>query len=614
LNLTESDGCSRGKRDTRSGSGSHTSSAHSDPGCPDKKAHKGGTYKVKHKHRTPAEKGTSSAGFSQGDKGFDDDSPRLEGGGGRVDGIDTPAESCDADSTSAVQKADGSSGAGVADGECMEGTGSAPVEGGKSRAAEPRARARAPSTEDPVPPARAEIFSVGRAQRSLSCVSCPVDFLPDAARELPDAAPVVPAAAAAAASLPEQTVKVASADCLGKRANYYVVVSYGGVHKATSRVKSAAPRWDETFVLTGAAPLPSEKVYVQLMRKAFFRPVEVGCAHVEPLQAGFVTRDVTLFKKDATVGHVSITISSAVAPGEDTSSATQQFKGRRGRRATITIMYQGEDNVSGEHIHFENLPNPIRNFHLASELAKLQPNTAVVVTTESNFGKLKLSHIEVEAWSFKLVFQVDIGIYMGMFFALQLPRDFPLCKPMIQNRWTGFYVNYTPEKAPEKLPMRFDRSSDIVLSVNEQDGELMLLFSGKAISRTVNRQREVCGCLRVRKEAVVEALEKSPPDPNAKAPAADSLELLEMCAAITCDVAAVRRLLEAGENVNQTNKYLETPLHKAVQRGHLELVELLVEFGANPLAANQLKVTPLSLVDLTGQTDGCLLALLRRYC
>ncbi|KAH8822334.1 ankyrin repeat-containing domain protein, partial [Flagelloscypha sp. PMI_526] len=55
-------------------------------------------------------------------------------------------------------------------------------------------------------------------------------------------------------------------------------------------------------------------------------------------------------------------------------------------------------------------------------------------------------------------------------------------------------------------------------------------------------------------------------------------------------------LIQRGANVNRLDNWLETPLHDAIAEGHLEVVQLLVEHGAE-----------LSLGRRTALTFACML-------
>ena len=48
------------------------------------------------------------------------------------------------------------------------------------------------------------------------------------------------------------------------------------------------------------------------------------------------------------------------------------------------------------------------------------------------------------------------------------------------------------------------------------------------------------------------------------------------------DIEKVRKLLQAGANVNLQDKNGETPLYKASRNGYTNIVRLLLDAGANP--------------------------------
>jgi len=51
-------------------------------------------------------------------------------------------------------------------------------------------------------------------------------------------------------------------------------------------------------------------------------------------------------------------------------------------------------------------------------------------------------------------------------------------------------------------------------------------------------------------------------------------------------------LVEGGADVNAAGDLGSTPLHEAVEQGHLEVVKFLLEHGASPTVKNELGKTP----------------------
>lgn len=76
----------------------------------------------------------------------------------------------------------------------------------------------------------------------------------------------------------------------------------------------------------------------------------------------------------------------------------------------------------------------------------------------------------------------------------------------------------------------------------------------------------------------------------------DARSLLEVAQA--GDVKRARFLLEHMEaDVNEANQYGMTPLHFAVMNCDYEMSELLIKYGGNSRARNNLGQTPLTLID-----------------
>ena len=64
-------------------------------------------------------------------------------------------------------------------------------------------------------------------------------------------------------------------------------------------------------------------------------------------------------------------------------------------------------------------------------------------------------------------------------------------------------------------------------------------------------------------------------------------------AAYDGQIAAVKRLIALGANVNAIETNGRTPLHNAANNGHLEIMELLVRAGADMEIKDHVGMTPL---------------------
>ena len=77
------------------------------------------------------------------------------------------------------------------------------------------------------------------------------------------------------------------------------------------------------------------------------------------------------------------------------------------------------------------------------------------------------------------------------------------------------------------------------------------------------------------------------------------------------DISEIRKLIEAGANVNVINKYGATPLYVASSAGHTEVVKLLLEAGADVNKGMTDIFTPLFIASSNGHTG--IVKLLKKY-
>ena len=84
-------------------------------------------------------------------------------------------------------------------------------------------------------------------------------------------------------------------------------------------------------------------------------------------------------------------------------------------------------------------------------------------------------------------------------------------------------------------------------------------------------------------------------------------ELVLFNAADEGDLANVREIIKRNENVNldfrNGQKDAKTPLHAAAQKGHLQVVIVLIEAGGSIDVEDKFGYTPLYLASLEGHTD-----------
>jgi len=125
---------------------------------------------------------------------------------------------------------------------------------------------------------------------------------------------------------------------------------------------------------------------------------------------------------------------------------------------------------------------------------------------------------------------------------------------------------------------------------NVPENTLGAYFHARAISKEHRNARKIKGIFKVDKSVIEQAIKGDDLSSFENVP--EHIQNEVGSAAFKADIATLEKALARGENVNETDENGETALHKAVARGHEEVIKVLVEAGADPRVANKYGQTP----------------------
>lgn len=167
--------------------------------------------------------------------------------------------------------------------------------------------------------------------------------------------------------------------------------------------------------------------------------------------------------------------------------------------------------------------------------------------------------------------------------------------------------SYLKEMVPAETEVRASIQTDPVhLALTQGDIQRMkqLLDAGASPNRTIIRgHTPLITASRVGRPDIVSVLLQAGANPKHQ----DDLGWTSLHHAILeerANLSVVTMLVDAGADVNAQDRRLRTPLHRAAQYGHVDIVQYLLKTGANPNSKDESGWTPYERVECMGTADG----------
>jgi ankyrin repeat protein len=229
---------------------------------------------------------------------------------------------------------------------------------------------------------------------------------------------------------------------------------------------------------------------------------------------------------------------------------------------------------------------------------------------EINQGNARIRAGEVDAGTFALQpLSLEIGVVKFSWtkdsatFDLWVPRSFS---------WTRVYTQHAYCRGSlqgiTKFNLRPLHRLRVSFADDSNDGGVAIgTVEGKAINEEDKNVVSVKAVFKVEKAQVKKLIDED--DVYEKPTEYPEGELLDACQKGLPD--KVKMCLNRWDDVNVKNENDETPLHKAVTNGNLDIIKLLVERGAEPRTVDKFGSSPIDIAEKYFKND--LIPILRTY-
>lgn len=186
---------------------------------------------------------------------------------------------------------------------------------------------------------------------------------------------------------------------------------------------------------------------------------------------------------------------------------------------------------------------------------------------------------------------------------IRLPRTFAssASKEFKKNPITGFHF------VDQKLKLQSASSASFELK-STNDATYDFAFNGRAISLENKNSKRLKGIFKLDKPQVDQLIANDELSAFERPPETVVGELIN--AAFKNNIEQAKKCIERGDDVNEGDENGETALHKAVARGHEEVIKLLVDAGADPRQNNKWSQSP---TDVASKFRPDLVPLLHSY-